>query len=86
MVFDALMPWWLITTLVIGAAGVTFRAYWRPLVPVSIGFRSVLMSLRLSVLLLLILILQRPVLLEPSTDRLDAIAVSYTHLTLPTKA
>ena len=73
MVFDALMPWWLIATLVIGAVGVTIRAYWRPLVPVSIGFRSVLMSLRLSVLLLLILILQRPVLLEPSTDRLDAI-------------
>ena len=73
MVFDALMPWWLIATLVIGAVGVTLRAYWRPLVPISIGFRSILMPLRLSVLLLLILILQRPVLLEPSTDRLDAI-------------
>ena len=73
MVFDALMPWWLIAVLVIGAVGVTFRAYWRPLVPLSIGFQSVLVSLRLTVLFLLIFILQRPVLLEPSTGRFDAI-------------
>ena len=73
MVFDALMPWWVLVILTAGAIGVTFRAYARPVVPLSSRSFLTLVLLRLSLLFLLILILQRPVLLEPSDDRRDAV-------------
>ena len=73
MVFDALMPWWVLVILTAGAIGVTFRAYARPVVPLSSRSWLTLVLLRLSLLFLLILILQRPVLLEPSDDRRDAV-------------
>lgn len=73
MAFDALMPWWALAILAAGAIGVTARAYARPVVPMSSRVRLVLAGCRLSLLFLLIVILQRPVLLEPSDDRRDAI-------------
>ena len=67
------MPWWALAILVAGAVGVTARAYARPVVPMSPRIRLVLAGCRLCLFFLIILILQRPVLLEPSDDRRDAI-------------
>ena len=73
MAFDALMPWWALVLLTAGAAGLAVRAYTKPVVSLDRQQRAVLVALRLSVLLLLLFILQRPVWLEPSTERRDAV-------------
>jgi uncharacterized membrane protein len=65
MRFAAPFPWWLAVVLVAVAAVAAYRAYARPILPLSVRRRGVLMLLRGAALLLLLLVLAQPVRLEP---------------------
>ena len=73
MAFDALMPWWALVILTAGAAWIAARAYTNPVVSLTPRERALLTGLRATLLLLILLMVQRPVWLEPSTDRRDAV-------------
>ena len=65
MRFASPFPWWLAVMLVTAAAGVAYRAYARPIIPLSVPRRSLLMGLRFGAFLVLLLLLAQPVRLEP---------------------
>ena len=73
MAFDALMPWWALAILTAGAVWIAVRTYTNPVVSLTPRQRALLIGLRASLLLLLVLMLQRPVWLELSTDRRNAV-------------
>ena len=56
MRFASPFPWWLAVMLVTAAAGVAYRAYARPIIPLSVLRRSLLMGLRFGAFLVLLLI------------------------------
>ena len=66
MRFASPLPWWLAVVLVAAAALAAYRAYARPIVPLSVRRRGVLMGLRFTVFLVLLLLLAQPVRLEPA--------------------
>ena len=72
MRFASPFPWWLAVVLVAVAAGAAYRAYARPIIPLSLRQRGVLMGLRFAAFLVLLLLLAQPVRLEPAaaTDTL----------------
>ena len=59
-------PWWAIVSLCLVAAAVAYVAYARPVVPLTVRQRGLLVTLRLTALLLIALFLLRPVSTEPS--------------------
>ena len=65
MRFASPFPWWLTVVLVAGAAVAAYRAYARPILPLSAERRRVLMGLRFAAFLVLLLLLAQPVRLEP---------------------
>ena len=66
MRFASPFPWWLAVVLVAAAAGAAYRAYARPIIPLSLRRRGVLMGLRFAAFLVLLLLLAQPVRLEPA--------------------
>ena len=66
MRFASPFPWWLAVVLVATAAGAAYRAYQRPIIPLSVRRRGVLIGLRFAAFLLLLLLLAQPVGLEPA--------------------
>ena len=66
MRFASPFPWWLAVVLVAAAAGAAYRAYARPIIPLSVPRRGVLMGLRFAAFLVLLLLLAQPVRLEPA--------------------
>ena len=66
MRFASPFPWWLAVALVAAAGVVAYRAYARPIIPMSVRRRGVLMGLRFAAFLLLLLFLAQPVRLEPA--------------------
>ena len=66
MRFASPFPWWLAVVLVAAAAAAAYRAYARPIIPLSVRRRGVLMGLRFAAFLLLLLLLSQPVRLEPA--------------------
>ena len=66
MRFASPFPWWLAVVLVAAAALAAYRAYARPIVPLSVRRRGVLTGLRFAAFLLLLLLLAQPVRLEPA--------------------
>ena len=66
MRFASPFPWWLAVVLVAAAAVAAYRAYARPIIPLSLGRRGVLMGLRFAAFLVLLLLLAQPVRLEPA--------------------
>ncbi len=79
MVFLSPLPWWALGLLVAAAIFTAYRAYLRPLVPLSRTQRGVLTALRLGVLLLLIVLLLRPVTIEPVAARDAVVPVLIDH-------
>jgi uncharacterized membrane protein len=75
MRFASPFPWWLAVVLVVGAAFAAYRAYARPIIPLSVRRRGVLMGLRFTVFLLLLLFLAQPVRLEPAAATDTVVAV-----------
>ena len=65
MRFATPFPWWLAVVLVGGFAVIAYRAYARPIIPLSVRRRGALMGLRFAAFLLLLLLLSQPVRLEP---------------------
>ena len=65
MRFASPFPWWLAVMLVGAAAVAAYRAYARPLIPLSVRRRGVLIGLRFAAFVLLLLLLSQPVRLEP---------------------
>lgn len=65
MRFGSPYPWWLVVVLIAVAAVATYRTYARPVIPLSLRRRGLLMGVRLAVLLTLLLFLAQPVRLEP---------------------
>ena len=66
MRFASPFPWWLAVVLVAAAAVAAYRAYARPIIPLSLRRRGVLMGLRFAAFLVLLLLLAQPVRLEPA--------------------
>ena len=66
MRFASPFPWWLAVVLVAVAAGAAYRAYARPIIPLSLRRRGVLIGLRFAAFLVLLLLLAQPVRLEPA--------------------
>ena len=64
MRFASPFPWWLVVGLVAAAAVAAYRAYARPIIPLSVPRRGVLMGLRFAAFLVLLLLLAQPVRLE----------------------
>jgi uncharacterized membrane protein len=79
MIFLSPLPWWVLGLLVAVASFTAYRAYARPLVPLSATQRGVLMALRLGVLLLLIVLLLRPVTIEPVAARDAVVPILIDH-------
>ena len=73
MAFDNPIPWWALLLLIAAAALVTYRAYARPVAPLTNSRRALLASIRVLTLLLLITLLLQPVAIEPSPERRDAL-------------
>lgn len=67
------VAWWAVPLLVLAAAWLAWSAYARPGGVLSSPQRILLTLLRFSTLLLLVLLLMRPVMLEPAALRRDAI-------------
>ena len=66
MRFASPFPWWLAVVLVAAAAVAAYRGYARPIIPLSVRRRGVLMGLRFAAFLVLVLLLAQPVRLEPA--------------------
>ena len=75
MRFASPFSWWLTLALVTAAAIVAYRAYARPVIPLSVRRRGVLMGLRLSVFLILLLFLAQPVRLVPAASTRTVVPV-----------
>ena len=72
MAFDHPLPWWALILLGAAAALFAYRAYTRPIVPLSGSQRAALTGLRFLTFLLLIVFFLGPVVFEPSPGR-DAV-------------
>ena len=66
MRFASPFPWWLAVVLLAAAAVAAYHAYARPIIPLSVQRRGVLMGLRFAAFLCLLLFLAQPVRLEPA--------------------
>jgi hypothetical protein len=67
------VAWWAIPLLILGAGWLAWNAYARTWATLSTSRRTTLVGLRFASLLLLVLLLMRPVVLEPPSVRRDAI-------------
>ena len=65
MRFASPFPSWLVVVLVTAGAVAAYRAYARPIIPLSVRRRGVLMGLRFATFLVLLVLLAQPVRLEP---------------------
>jgi uncharacterized membrane protein len=65
MTFANPLPWWAIALVVAVAASLAWRAYTRTSIPLAPGRRRLLVGLRLLTLLTLVVVLLRPVAVEP---------------------
>lgn len=79
MSFASPLPWWGLVLLIAAAVLVASRAYARPVVPLSLVERVGLTTIRLLVFLVLILLLLRPVAIEPVAARDAVVAVLIDH-------
>ena len=66
MRFAAGWPWWVTLGLVVACAAAAGWGYLRPLAPLPRGRRGLLIGIRFAVFLLIVLLLARPVRVEPS--------------------
>ena len=79
MRFASPFPWWLTVVLAAAAAVTAYRAYARPILPLSVRRRGVLMGLRLAAFLVLLLLLAQPVRLEPAAATDAVVPVLLDH-------
>src|SRR4051794_19926187 len=67
------LPWWLAIALAAAVAGAVFAQYRRPLTPLTIAQRTVLVALRVLTLAAIVLFLFRPIVILPPESSRDAI-------------
>ena len=79
MRFASPFPWWLAVVLVAAAAVAAYRAYARPILPLSLRRRGVLMGLRFAAFLALLLLLAQPVRLAPAAATDAVVPVLLDH-------
>ena len=79
MRFASPFPWWLAVALVAAAAAAAYRAYARPIIPLSVRRRGVLTGLRFAALLCLLLFLAQPVRQEPAAATETVVPVLLDH-------
>ena len=79
MRFASPFPWWLAVVLVAAAAVSAYRAYARPIIPLSVRRRGVLMGLRFAAFLCVLLFLAQPVRQEPVAATETVVPVLLDH-------
>ncbi len=73
MHFAQSIPWWLTIVVAAAVAAAAFLEYRRPLAPLTVVQRGVLVALRVLILASLVVVLLRPVAMLPPTGSRDAI-------------